>query len=109
MMSDDDDDFLLFDEPDELPAGFVPSNCLVVGPPLKNPAMLNEIEERYRREGAPPVMFIDVADDGAETFDNPATFAEAMGLPAGIMPTMEQANDWIARESAAGRWASWEG
>jgi hypothetical protein len=109
MIDDDDDDsFLLFDEADELPADFVPSNCLVVGPPPPKPEMLNELEARYRREGLPPVMFIDDDDVGNPVFGNPATFAKAMGLAPDALVTMDQANDWIARGIAAGRWASWD-
>lgn len=62
---------------------------LVVGPVVDYPEQLNEIEEEYRRHGAPPVMFDDTGEEGGGW--NADLFAKEMRLPAGELPTMEQA------------------
>jgi hypothetical protein len=99
----------LFDEDDAdevIDPALAWSRKLVVGQPFANPEDLNTLEEMYRHQGVPPIIFTDVDDNGNEIFENPEDFARAMGLAPGTPVTMDQAQDWIAQQSAAGRWAS---
>ena len=61
---DDDDDGLLFDEPDESEAGYEPTNCLVVSARPPSPEILNALEAQYRRQGLPPVVFEEDDENG---------------------------------------------
>ena len=104
MIDDGDDDGLLFDEIDDTVEGeLANTNCLVVGacPPKE---MLCALEEQYRREGLPPVQFLETDDNGAEVFGNALEYAKLMKLPPDVLPTMEQADAWVASR----RWASLE-
>jgi hypothetical protein len=102
----DDDDFLLFDEPDETDADpdAVQMFGLVVPARVPDPSILNKLEEEYRRLGHPPVMFVDVDEEtGAETFGNALEFAKLMGTDT--LPTIEEADAWIDTQRwASGRW-----
>ena len=104
---------LLFDEEaDDPDAPVVPENmksagCLIVGPRARqefNAAgectydQLAEWEAGYRRNGRPPVLFIDqAADAGSPTLGNPGQMAAAMGRsPVGL--TIEMAEAWLLEQ-----------
>jgi hypothetical protein len=81
------------------------TNCLCVGQPMPDPAMLNVLENQYRQLGLAPVVFEETADDGSPIFGNAVEYAELMGLPPDVLPTMEQAEEWAAGQT----WAGWRG
>jgi hypothetical protein len=83
-------DALFDDDPDE--DNYVPSNYLVVPPRAESSDALNAMEEAYRSNGRPPVLFVDEMGQ----LENAAGIARAMSLPAGQVPTLEQATVWVA-------------
>ena len=104
MIEDDDDlDDLLFDTPDETDAAFEPVNCLIVGCPAPK-EILQRLEEQFRRDGGPPVLFVEDDDNGQPYLGNAAEMAKLMKLPGEILPTEAQADAWIARR----KWLSLE-
>lgn len=86
-------DYMVFDQPDEdeVVAAAAARNYLVVGPIATTSEDLNVQEEQYRKEGRPPVLFVE--DD---QLGNAVQIARAMGLPIGQVPTLEQAEAWSA-------------
>jgi hypothetical protein len=79
----------LFDE-DEETAGCVPTNYLVVGPVCATSEELNVIEQAFRMRARPPVIF---EDDGQ--LEDAEKIARKMGLPAGQVPTLEEAEAFV--------------
>lgn len=105
MLDDDDeDDGLLFDETDEDEASAERTNLLVIPARVPTPEMLSALEQQYRREGAIPCQFIEDGDDGQPFFGNALEYAKLMQLPADVLPTMDEADQWVASRT----WPSWE-
>jgi hypothetical protein len=82
----------------------VETNCLVVGECPPDPAMINRLEANYRQLGIAPVIFEeDGPEDGSPIFGNAVEYAELMGLPPDVLPTMAEAEQWAAERT----WAGW--
>jgi hypothetical protein len=80
------------------------TNCLCVGQPLPDPAMLNKLEANYRQLGLAPCIFEETADDGSPIFGNAVEYAGLMNLPPDApLPSMERAQQWAAEQT----WAGW--
>jgi hypothetical protein len=102
-VDDDDDDLSLIDDDDDPTEAAPEVFGLVTGARPPDPQMINMLEAQYRREGCPPLQFIESDDNGNEIFGNAAEWAAIMGLPADTFPTMEQADAWVASR----RWPDW--
>jgi hypothetical protein len=86
---------LLFDDDDaeEIPdASLAWSRKLVVAPACEKPDELNRLEEQYRQNGCPPVLF----DDGDGIW-NVGTFAAAMSADPATL-TLEAAEVWLTNQ-----------
>jgi hypothetical protein len=104
MMDDDDDDDFVLDDGDDEETNAELTNSLCIGAPVPKPEMLNVLEQQYRRDGQPLVMFVETADDGSEIFGNAAEYAKAMDVPPDVVPTMAQADQWVWSRP----WPRWE-
>jgi hypothetical protein len=101
---DDDLDELLFDEPDQDAATAERTNTLVI-PARPSAEVLNQLERAYRSQGLPACVFIEDSEETGQPFlGNAVALGKLMGLPADILPTEEQYDDWAARRN----WAAWE-
>jgi hypothetical protein len=106
-MTDDDDDFLLLDM-DEPQDPDTVMNWLVIPPRCKTSEELNEREEQYRRDGHPPLLFVEQDEEtGQWRLENAPEFAAHMGLAPGTPVTEGQALAWIDRWTVNGRWMYW--
>lgn len=99
MTDDDDDDGFLLDDGDEdevvgeRALGLVVPGVMLPGPNGEDRLLAWETE--CRMNGQPPVMFTAIDDEnGVEVFENPEEFARLMGLPAGVLPTIAEADAW---------------
>lgn len=108
MMRVSDLDLLFFEvddgAADEETAAVERTNALVVPPRPPSAEMLNTLEQSYRSQGLPSVVFIEDDDDGQPYLGNAVDLGKVMGLPSDVLPTEAQFDDWAARR----RWASWE-
>jgi hypothetical protein len=82
----------------------VDTNALYVGARSPTPEMLGQLEQAYRARGCAPVIFEETDDDGMPIFGNVAMFAGLMSLPDGELPTVEQADQFIAGK----QYANWK-
>jgi hypothetical protein len=95
----DDDDFDLLDDGDDDEAA-ERTNTLTVPARPPRAEMVNQFEVQFRRQGFPPVQFLETDDTtGAEIFGNAAEFGKLMNMPPDILPTMAEADRWIASQT----------
>jgi hypothetical protein len=91
----------LFDEPDEDEAGYVPTNFLVVPAKAESGEALGALEKALRHDPDYNFAAMVIFESDEEGFENAPAFAQAMKLPPGALPTLEQASEWLGRQRGA--------